>query len=83
MHSTPDHQTLGILPFLPIEFASYRWSCTVCKQKHIPGSLMVWVSMDVKLGDTAEAVREAQTDHESPWCVDCARGLGAGSIKAC
>jgi hypothetical protein len=71
--------TLGLLPCLPIEIASYWWRCSVCKQKHIPGSLMVWISMDIQPGATAEAVKEANADHAAPWCVGCARTLGGGA----
>src|SRR5262249_23061524 len=54
---------LGILPYFDIEIAEKWFGCWICKRKQPEGSYMIWVSMDVKPGDTAETVREANDDH--------------------
>jgi hypothetical protein len=69
-------EKLGILPYFDIEIADERFGCWICKRKQEAGSVMIWISMDVKPGDAAAAVRDADDRHMAAWCVECARGLG-------
>ena len=67
---------LGIPPYFDIEIADERWGCWICKRKQEAGSYQIWVSMDVRPFDTAEAVRAADTRHMAAWCLECAKTLG-------
>ena len=55
-----------------------RWSCHVCHRRQPAGAYQVWVSLDVKPGDSPESVAEAcgPETAQAAWCLECARKLG-------
>jgi hypothetical protein len=71
-------EPLGLLPCLMVEIEPEWWGCFICKRKQSAGSYKVWVSLDVKPGDSTESVIAACVPEsaQAGWCVECARKLG-------